>query len=231
MVGSAMLAIALSSTAMETAMASVAMARRRGAGRQAVRQVHQAPFNAATANLTAERPANKLSHPTEFRSCDAPAANRGVGPAPNGSTPTPIGEPAYYVVLFDQATDAIYDAIGVWPGVSGLRPGTPPSPPRRRGAVRARGGLGERVRITSHLLGVDVAKRLHYFHEMFHAEAGHRVAAQELMALHIDLRVRRTTAFAPALLARIEAVVRARAGEPIPEGVGRRIAMPAAHGT
>ena len=66
---------------------------------------------------------------------------------------------------------------------------------------------------------------------MFHAEQGHRVAAQELLALHIDLRVRRTTAFAPELPERIQLVVRARAGESLPEGVGRRIAMPVARAT
>ena len=85
------------------------------------------------------------------------------------------------------------------------------------------------MRITSRMLGAD-AKRLHYFHEMFHAEQGHRVASQELLALHIDLRVRRTTAFAPELLERIQGVVRAAAEEPVPAGVGRRIAMPAPRG-
>jgi acyl-CoA thioester hydrolase len=89
--------------------------------------------------------------------------------------------------------------------------------------------VGERVRITSRLLDAD-AKRLHYFHEMFHAEQGHRVASQELLALHIDLRVRRTTAFAPDVLERIQGVVREGAVEPLPAAVGRRIAMPAPRG-
>jgi acyl-CoA thioester hydrolase len=133
---------------------------------------------------------------------------------------------AYYVVLFDLATDAIYDAIGVgqaYRDTTGNSTFTAETHTLYEREVR----VGERVRITSHVLGVDT-KRLHYFHEMFHAEGGHRVAAQELMALHIDLRVRRTTAFPAALLARIDAVV--RAGGPTPEGVGRRIAMPAARG-
>jgi acyl-CoA thioester hydrolase len=76
-----------------------------------------------------------------------------------------------------------------------------------------------------HLLGVD-AKRLHYFHEMFHADEGHRVAAQELIALHIDLRVRRVAPFPPDLLERLQAAVKARGNQPMPHGVGRRIAMP-----
>jgi acyl-CoA thioester hydrolase len=75
------------------------------------------------------------------------------------------------------------------------------------------------------LLGAD-AKRLHYFHEMFHAEGGHRVAAQELLALHIDMSVRRVTPFPDDLYARIQAVVRDSAGHELPKGVGRRIAMP-----
>jgi hypothetical protein len=44
------------------------------------------------------------------------------------------------------------------------------------------------------------------------------------------LRVRRTTAFAPELLKRIQTVARAGAEEPLPAGVGRRIAMPAPRG-
>ena len=44
------------------------------------------------------------------------------------------------------------------------------------------------------LLGSD-EKRVHYFHEMIHVETGQRSAAQELMALHIDMRIRRVTPF------------------------------------
>src|ERR1700722_7398664 len=81
MVGRAMLAIALSSTAMETAIAIVAMARRRApSGSPSPRSIRLHP-NAATANLTGEGSANKLADPTDTRSCDAPAANRGLGPA------------------------------------------------------------------------------------------------------------------------------------------------------
>jgi acyl-CoA thioester hydrolase len=84
---------------------------------------------------------------------------------------------------------------------------------------------GERVRVVAHLLAAD-AKRLHYFHEMFHAEGGHRVAAQELLALHIDMSVRRVTPFPDDLHVRIQDAVRERAGRELPNGVGRRITMP-----
>jgi acyl-CoA thioester hydrolase len=131
---------------------------------------------------------------------------------------------AYYVVLFDQATDALYDVIGVgqaYRGETGNSTFTAETHTLYEREVR----LGERVRVVPHLLGVD-AKRLHYFHEMFHVEQGHRVAAQELIALHIDLRVRRVAPFPSDLLTRLQEAVRLRGNEPLPQGVGRRIAMP-----
>ena len=136
---------------------------------------------------------------------------------------------AYYVVLFDYATDAMYEAVGLgqaYRDATGGSTFTAETHTIYEREVR----VGERVRITTHLLAVD-AKRLHYFHEMFHAEQGHRVAAQELMALHVDLAVRKTAPMQAALLARLREVVRAREGMKMPEGVGRKITMPTAKTT
>ena len=83
---------------------------------------------------------------------------------------------AYYVVLFDQATDLLYDDAGRRSRRIAMRPATRPSPPRRTRCTEREVRVGERVRVVPHLLGAD-AKRLHYFHEMFHADGGHRVAS------------------------------------------------------
>ncbi len=131
---------------------------------------------------------------------------------------------AYYVVLFDQATDLLYDVLGVgqaYREVTGNSTFTAETHTLYEREVR----LGERVRVVPHLLGAD-AKRLHYFHEMFDAEDGHRVAAQELIALHIDMSVRRVAPFPPELAERIQALMREHSAKPVPAGVGRRIAMP-----
>lgn len=128
---------------------------------------------------------------------------------------------AYYVVLFDQATDLLYDVLGVgqaYRDTTGNSTFTAETHTLYEREVR----LGERVRVVPHLLGVD-AKRLHYFHEMFHAEHGHRVAAQELIALHIDLSVRRVAPFPAELLAKLQGIVQQNADSPLPNGVGRRI--------
>jgi acyl-CoA thioester hydrolase len=131
---------------------------------------------------------------------------------------------AYYVVLFDQATDVVYDALGVGQAYRNAT-GNSTFAAEAHTLYERELRVGERVRVTAHLLGVD-SKRLHYFHEMFHAQGGHRVAAQELLALHIDLSVRRVAPFPAELYARLQAVVQERAGQPLPKGVGRRIALP-----
>jgi acyl-CoA thioester hydrolase len=131
---------------------------------------------------------------------------------------------AYYVVLFDQATDLLYDAIGVgqaYRDATGNSTFTAETHTLYEREVR----VGQRVRVVAHLLGAD-GKRLHYFHEMFHAEGGHRVAAQELMALHIDMEARRVAPFPADLHARIQATVHEHADRELPNGVGRRIALP-----
>lgn len=131
---------------------------------------------------------------------------------------------AYYVVLFDLATDMLYDALGLgqeYRKATGNSTFTAETHTLYEREVR----LGERVRVVPYILGAD-AKRLHYFHEMFHAEHGHRVAAQELIALHIDMSVRRVAPFPADVAERLQAAVQERAGRPMPPGVGRRIAMP-----
>ena len=132
---------------------------------------------------------------------------------------------AYYVVLFDQATELLYDELGVGQAYRDAT-GNSTFTAETHTLYEREVGVGERVRVVPYLLGVDT-KRLHYFHEMFHAEGGHRVAAQELLALHIDMSARRVAPFPDDVSARLRQAVRERAGAPLPNGVGRRIAVPA----
>jgi len=131
---------------------------------------------------------------------------------------------AYYVVLFDQATDLLYDTLGVgqaYRDATGFSTFTAETHTLYERELL----VGEKVRVKPYLLGAD-EKRLHYFHEMFHARGGHRVATQELLALHIDLGIRRVAPFPADVRARLQAAVRERGDAPLPSGVGRRIAMP-----
>lgn len=130
---------------------------------------------------------------------------------------------AYYIVAFDLATDALYDVLGIG---QAYRNATAYScfTVETHTLYEREMLVGEKLRVGAHLLARD-DKRLIYFHEMFHAETSQRVAAQELLALHIDMRVRRVTPFPEDRRAAIDAVLRQREGMPLPQGAGRRITL------
>jgi acyl-CoA thioester hydrolase len=131
---------------------------------------------------------------------------------------------AYYVVLFDYATDALFDAIGL--GLEYRRATDHGTFVAETHTLYRRELLvGERVRIVTQILGAD-DKRLHLGHEMFRRDGGERVAMQELMYLHVSLAERRVTPFLPELRERVRAATDAHAALPRPDWVGRRIAMP-----
>jgi len=132
---------------------------------------------------------------------------------------------AYYIVLFDYATDALFDALGI-----GLR--YKEATNHGTFAVETHNLYerellaGERVRVATQILGTDV-KRLHFAHEMFSLASGRRSATQELMYLHIDLAARRVVPWPAALRERLAEAAAAHSRLPRPDWAGRRIAMPA----
>ena len=131
---------------------------------------------------------------------------------------------AYYTVLFDGATDALFDALGL---------GLDYRQTRKLGTFVAETHnlyerellVGARVRIATQILGLD-EKRLYLAHEMFALDGGARTATQELMFLHVDLARRRVSPFPPDLYARIAEAAAAHAALPRPSWIGRHIAMP-----
>ena len=132
---------------------------------------------------------------------------------------------AYYVVVFDHATDALWDAIGLNEDYK-LRTGHGTFAVECHILYRAELMLGDAVRVASHILQTDT-KRIHLLHEMQRTDTGAVVAQQELMLLHVDLRTRRVAPFLPDSAMRVAEAARAHAVLPRPDWVGRRIAMPA----
>ena len=134
---------------------------------------------------------------------------------------------AYYTVLFDQATDVIYDAFGI--GFADDYKGR-----TQCGTMAAETHnvyvqellVHEEVTVASHVVAVD-AKRLHLAHEMYRASDGALTAMQELMYLHVDLRARKVAPWPAEVLAVLQGAAAAHAALPRPDWVGRRIAMPA----
>ena len=81
---------------------------------------------------------------------------------------------------------------------------------------------GDSVRIVSRLIDCD-HKRLHYFHEMYHATQSHIVATSELLAMHVNMATRRSEAFAPDAQASFAKVKAAHAAMPLSPQFGRKI--------
>jgi len=85
---------------------------------------------------------------------------------------------------------------------------------------------GAPLRFTTQLLGHD-AKRLHYIHEMHHAEEHYLAATNELMSLHVSEDTRRGAPMAPEILDRLRDIQSAHDQLPRPPQAGRRIGLAA----
>jgi len=131
---------------------------------------------------------------------------------------------AYYVVIFDGATDLVFETLDIGK-VYRIRTGNSSFVVETHTLYENEVIEGERLAVASRVLGAD-GKRVHLFHEMFRAGGGPRIAAQELMCLHIDMRTRRTAPWPEDRRSMLEEVVLAQSAMPLPKGVGRRIAMP-----
>jgi acyl-CoA thioester hydrolase len=132
---------------------------------------------------------------------------------------------AYYTVLFDYATDLLFEAIGI--GREYKRAANHGTFVVETHNLYERELLvGERVRVISQILGAD-SKRLHLAHEMLRIADQERSATQELMFLSIDLAQRRVVPFTAGAQQRVAAAAAAHAHLPKPRWAGRCVAMPA----
>lgn len=131
---------------------------------------------------------------------------------------------AYYVLVFDHATDALLDHLGLGEDYR-----------RRSGATffvveahvtyRREVGEGDVVAVTTQILDHD-AKRLHLFHRMNRADAAaEAVATNELMVMHVDGGTRRAAPLPEDALARVAGEASAHARLERPFEAGRAIAM------
>lgn len=133
---------------------------------------------------------------------------------------------AYYMVIFDLATDEMWEAMGI--GATYKRNST-------NGTFTARAHisyenemlLGDRGRVSSQIIGLD-SKRLHTVHELFRLHDGKRAATFEMLSLHVDLSVRRVAPWPEAQLRSLQSAAAAHAALPVPDWAGRPIAIPGA---
>ena len=126
----------------------------------------------------------------------------------------------YFVVAFDEATDAVYEDWGLGLGY-----------PETSGCSVFTLGMnvdylaelfeGDALRIETALVDHD-EKRIHYFHRMFNATTGALAATNECLCMNVDLASRRSAAFPPEVRERLDT---ARHEGEKPEGFGRTLAI------
>jgi len=130
---------------------------------------------------------------------------------------------AYYVLLFDQCLDYVYNLLGIGEDY-----------------VRTQGGscftreiqvnylseltLGDPVVVEFQLLDWD-EKRLHFLETMRHADQGYLAATAEQLALHVDMTNRRTAPFPDAIQQRLTALMDAHSTLAKPDEVGQTIGI------
>lgn len=130
---------------------------------------------------------------------------------------------AYYVLVFDHATDKILDHLALGPSY-----------------IRDHGAslfvleshvtyerellVGETVGVTSQILGLD-AKRLILFHRMYRAQKQELVATNELLLINVDFKTRRSAPIQDAVVQKIRPIVEEHAQLPRPTQAGRGIVL------
>ena len=130
---------------------------------------------------------------------------------------------AYYLLAFDHATDRLFDLLDL--GVAYRRRANHGLFTLEAHATYERElAAGDALSFTTRLLDCD-AKRLHYFHSMYHAAEGYLAATNELMSIHVDLSTRRAAPLPAEALARIEGLMAAHRRLPRPPQAGRRIGI------
>ncbi len=127
---------------------------------------------------------------------------------------------AYYILLFDEATDALWTSLGLGDAIRSIGFGT--FAVETHTQYRAELMEGETVMVRSVVLEAD-GKRLHVAHEMRRARDQVVSAQQELLYLCVDMATRRAAGWPGQIGARLAGRV-----EAAPDWVGRRVAMPAA---
>jgi acyl-CoA thioester hydrolase len=130
---------------------------------------------------------------------------------------------AYYVLIFDHATDAFWDTLGL--GIDYRdRANCSTFTVESHITYDAEATAGTELYCTTQLLDFD-DKRMHYFHAMYHAADDSLAATTELMVVHVDLGVRRVSPMPDQMQAKLAAVLAAHRQLPKPEQVGRIIGI------
>lgn len=130
---------------------------------------------------------------------------------------------AYYVVMFDRATDVLFDALGI--GQSYLRDTGHSMYALESHITYARETkVGDRLRITARLIDADT-KRIHFFLRMATEEDDIQIATFEMVVLHVATANPRAAPFPAARQDRLDAMLAQHRILPLPPEIGRKVGL------
>lgn len=129
---------------------------------------------------------------------------------------------AYYVLAFDLATDGFYESLDI--GITYQEKGFSVFTLGMNVDYVAELFEGDPIRIETHLVDWD-HKRVHYIHQMFHAEKGFLAATNECLGMHVGYESRKSLSFSEEHQAGLKAMFEAHQKVDLPAQVGRKLAI------
>ncbi|MEO1746559.1 MAG: thioesterase family protein, partial [Pseudomonadota bacterium] len=154
--------------------------------------------------------------------------------APFASTPLTI-EPdwidynghlnmAFYMVLFDTASDQAFAHLGLGPDYAKSRHHTTYTAEAHIRYIQEVHESDPMV-CTLQLIAHD-EKRMHTWQELRHAEENWLAATNEMITLHVDMSGPRVAAMPDDISDNVNTMARAHAELPLPDGLGRQMGIP-----
>lgn len=130
---------------------------------------------------------------------------------------------AFYVKLFDEGLDILFEKIGLSENYIRTRNMSFFALEAHVRYLREV-HLGDEVQMRLRVLDLD-PKRIHYWMELVHARERWLSATMESISIHMDMETRRPAPFPDDIMSRLEAWHATTAGQLRPEGVGQVIGI------
>lgn len=130
---------------------------------------------------------------------------------------------AYYVLIFDHATDAFLDYVGMTEQFRNTQQSSTFAA-ELHVTYEQEISVGDEVKVTTQLLGFD-EKRIHYFHHMYNKADERLVATNELMSLYMDMKERRVGIMPLLLQEKLGEIQTTHSVLPRPKQAGRVIGI------
>lgn len=129
----------------------------------------------------------------------------------------------YYTLLFDKALDLPWERLGIY-SQQLLQSGMSSFALETHLTYQRELKLGDRLQFKLLMLDYD-AKRVHYFLQMYNAEANYLAATCEQISICMNMKVRRSATWSEPARANIEALYELHKARPRPAEVGRAIGI------